>query len=127
MRGKTLEGFIKSAEEVLKPFKSIWDRIITFLTYTFLGRLFTMFSNWINNKDNQKKVDTLFRFLKDFAPALAGAAFLFLTPFGKFIRSVVKIVGKLSFRLVKLIPKLLRVIKNHPLASAAVITALAGW
>lgn len=124
-RKKPLEGFIKSAKEVLKPFKSIWDRIITFLTYTFLGRLFTMFSNWINNEENKKKVDTLFRFLKDFAPALAGAAFLFLTPFGKFIGSVVKIVGKLSFRLIKLVPTLLRVIKNHPLASAAVITALA--
>ena len=121
-----LDGIIEATKGILKPFKSIWDRIIQFLTFTFLGRLWTMFTDWVNNPDNKKKVDTLFRFLKDFAPALAGAAFLFLTPFGKFIRTVIGFVGKLSARLLlKGIPALIKFIKNRPLAAAAVVTTLA--
>ena len=121
-----LDGIIEATKGILKPFKSIWDRIIQFLTFTFLGRLWKMFSNWINNPENKEKVDTLFRFLKDFAPALAGAAFLFLTPFGKFIRTVTGIVAKMVFRIAKFaIPKLLKFIVKNPLAAAAIVTTLA--
>ena len=121
-----LDGIIEATKGILKPFKSIWDRIIQFLTFTFLGRLWTMFTDWVNNPDNKKKVDTLFRFLGDFAPALAGAAFLFLTPFGKFIRTVTGIVAKMVFRIAKFaIPKLLKFIVKNPLKAAAVVTTLA--
>lgn len=120
-----LDGIIEATKEILKPFKSIWDRIIQFLTFTFLGRLWTMFTDWINNPDNKKKVDSLFRFLKDFAPAIAGAAFLFLTPFGIFIRKVTGIVAKMAFRLARFaIPKLLKFIVKNPLKAAAIITTL---
>lgn len=120
-----LDGIIEATKGILKPFKSIWDRIIQFLTFTFLGRLWTMFTDWINNPDNKKKVDSLFRFLKDFAPAIAGAAFLFLTPFGIFIRKVTGIVAKMAFRLARFaIPKLLKFIVKNPLKAAAIITTL---
>ena len=121
-----LDGIIEATKGILKPFKSIWDRIIQFLTFTFLGRLWTMFTDWVNNPDNKKKVDTLFRFLKDFAPALAGAAFLFLTPLGILIRKVTGIVAKMVFRIAKFaIPKVLKFIAKNPLAAASIVTTLA--
>jgi len=124
LESKVFDGFIKATKEILKPFKSIFDRILQFLVFTFLGRLFTMFSDWAGNPENEKKVNNLFRFLKDFAPALTTAAFLFLTPFGAFIGSVIKIAGGMTKRLLTLIPKLLLFAKRHPIATAVVLTAL---
>ena len=121
-----LDGIIEATKGILKPFKSIWDRIIQFLVFTFLGRLFTMFTNWAGDPENKKKVESLKRLFIDFAPAIAGAAFLFLTPFGKFIRTVTGIVAKMVFRIAKFaIPKLLKFIVKNPLAAAAIVTTLA--
>lgn len=121
-----LDGIIEATKGILKPFKSIWDRIIQFLVFTFLGRLFTMFTNWAGDPENKEKVESLKRLFIDFAPAIAGAAFLFLTPFGKFIRTIIGIVGKLSSRLLlKGIPALIRLIRNNPKAALVVTTALA--
>lgn len=120
-----LNGVIKSIKGILKPFKSIWDRIIQFLVFTFLGRLFTMFTKWSDDPKNAEKVETIKRLLTDFAPAIIGSAFLFLTPFGKFIRTITGIATKLTFRLAKFaIPKLVGFIMKNPLKAAAIITAL---
>ena len=122
---KPFEGFINTVKKVLKPFKSIWNRIIQFLVFTFLGRLFTMFTDWAGNPENQKKVDTLKRLFTDFAPAIVGSAFLFLTPFGKFIRTIIGITTKLSSRLLlKGIPALIRMIRKNPKAALVITTAL---
>ena len=98
-RGKReagLEGFRKgisaisgAAKKMLAPFQSIIDRIWNFIFFTLLGRAFTQLMGWLGDPANKKKIQVLGRFLKDWWPALALAAGLFLTPFGKFIRTTI--------------------------------------
>ena len=121
-----LDGIVDATKNLIKPFKSIWDRIIQFLVFTFLGRLFTMFTEWASKPENEKKVESLKRLFTDFAPAIIGSAFLFLTPFGKFIRTAIGIATKLSARLLlKGIPALINLIRKNPKAALVIGTMLA--
>lgn len=109
------------AAKVLAPFQSILDKIINFIVWTLLGRLMVKFIDWISDKKNKKKIDTLVRFIGDWWPALLGAFLLFATPLGGFVRSIIGTVTKLTFRLSKFaIPKLLNFVKANPLASALI-------
>jgi hypothetical protein len=83
----------KGAEKMLSPFKSIIDKIVNFLFYTLLGKVFTEIMTWMNDPKNKDKVDAIGRFLKDFWPLIAGAAVLFLTPLGGFIIGFVQFLG----------------------------------
>jgi hypothetical protein len=73
------------AEKMLSPFKTIIDKIINFIVYTFLGRAFTEIIKWVNDPKNSEKVDALGKFLKMAWPAILGLSLLFLTPLGGFI------------------------------------------
>lgn len=122
-----LDGIVNATKNIIKPFKSIWDRIIKFLVFTFLGRLFTMFTEWASKPENERKVESLKRLFTDFAPAIIGSAFLFLTPFGLFIKTAVGIITKLSTRLLlKGIPALIGLIARNPKAALLIGTTLAG-
>lgn len=95
-REEGLEGFKKgisavsgAAKKMLAPFQSIIDRIWKFIFFTLLGRAFTQLMGWLGDPANKKKIEVLGRFLKDWWPALAFAAGLFLTPFGAFIRTTI--------------------------------------
>lgn len=103
---------------VVKPFQSIIDKILRFITFTLLGYAFNNFVKWFSDPKNAKKVETIFRFLKDWWPTLLGAYVLFATPFGKFVRSVTGLLFKFT-------PKLLNFIKANPIASASTAAALA--
>jgi len=109
------------ASKVLAPFQSILDKIINFIVWTLLGRLMVKFIDWISDKKNKKKIDTLIRFIGDWWPALLGAFLLFATPLGGFVRSIIGTVTKLTFRLSKFaIPKLLNFVKANPVAAALI-------
>jgi hypothetical protein len=80
----------KGAEKILSPFKAIIDKIVNFLFFTFLGRVFTDLVKWFNDPENKGKVEALGRFIKTLWPLIVGAALLFLTPLGGFIVGVVQ-------------------------------------
>ena len=129
-RNKDEEGLekfqkLKSlASKVLAPVRGILDSIINFLVMTFLGRQVHRFMDWIQDPKNKKKLDFLLRFLGDWWPALLGAFFLFATPLGKFVRTIIGTIGKLTFKLAKFaIPKLARWAAANPVAAG--VTALA--
>ena len=93
-----------------------------------MGNAFNQLINWFSDPNNQKKVKTLQRFLKDWWPALLGAVVVFFTPFGRFVRGVLRIVGGLTGRLVGLIPKiggainsLRRVLMRNPLLAGLAV------
>ena len=142
-RGKReagLEGFRKgisaisgAAKKMLAPFQSIIDRIWNFIFFTLLGRAFTQLMGWLGDPANKKKIQVLGRFLKDWWPTLLGAAILFFTPFGKFVRVTLKIVGSFAGKLVKLIPRIAKAVAGlgrfaaaNPLATLITTTAVAG-
>jgi hypothetical protein len=120
------DGFLEKAKKILAPFESIFDRILKFLVFTILGRAFKLFMDWASDPENRKKLETIGKFLKDWWPALLGAWFLFANPLGRFIRTIVGTVAKLTFKLAKFaIPKLLSFIKANPKA-IAVAAAIGG-
>lgn len=118
-REEGLEGFKKgisavssAAKKMLAPFQNIIDRIWRFIFFTLLGRAFTQLMDWLGDPANKKKIDVLGRFLKDWWPTLLGAAVLFFTPFGKFVRSTLKLVGLFAGKLVKQIPLIAKAVKG---------------
>ena len=108
-REESLEGFKKgvsaisgAARKLLAPFQSIIDRIWRFIFFTLLGRAFTQLMEWLGDPKNKRKIEVLGRFLKDWWPTLAFAAGLFLTPFGKFVRTTIGLVRAFIPQLIKL-------------------------
>jgi len=131
---KGMSAVSNTVSKFISPFQNIVDRIWRFIFFTLLGRAFTQLINWFSDPTNQKKAQTLQRFFKDWWPTLLGAAVLFFTPFGRFVRGVLRIVGGLTGKLVAQIPKiggainaLKRVLLRNPLlATLAIGTAAAG-
>jgi hypothetical protein len=111
-------------KQVFAPVQNILDSIIRFIVFTFIGRQVTRFLDWLRDPKNKDKVHSLFRFIKDWWPTLLGAWFLFATPLGKFIRTIIGSIAKLTIRLAKFaIPKLVAWAAANPVTAG--ITALA--
>lgn len=118
---KKITSLIK---QVFAPVQNILDSIIRFIVFTFIGRQVTRFLDWLRDPKNKDKVDSLFRFIKDWWPTLLGAWFLFATPLGKFIRTIIGSIAKLTYRLAKFaIPRLAAWAAANPVTAG--ITALA--
>jgi hypothetical protein len=109
---KGISAVSSAAKKMLAPFQSIIDRIWRFIFFTLLGRAFTQLMDWLGDPANKKKIDVLGRFLKDWWPTLLGAAVLFLTPFGAFVRKTLSLVGFFTGKLVKLIPRIAKAVKG---------------
>ena len=123
---KGLSKIASVASKMLAPVQSILDKILNFILYTLLGRAFVKFIDWFNDPKNKEKVEVLKRFLKDWWPTLLGALVLFTTPFGKFVRSFVGTVTKLTLRLARFaIPKLMSFVKSNPKTAALLATGAA--
>ena len=99
--------------KIMAPIKSLWDWLVNFIVFTILGRTFKKVMDWATDPKNKDKVESLKQFFSDFGPALLATFILFGTGFGKFIRSTVGLVVKMSkFILTKGIPGLVRMFKN---------------
>ena len=101
--------------KIVSPFSNILGAISNFLKNVLAGVLFNVLFEWFTDKENKKKIDTLTRFFKDWWPALAGAALLFLTPLGTILGGL---IGFLSWALPALVSLL---VKNPWIATAALI------
>ena len=110
-----------SVKAMVKPFNSIWEKIINFLKFTLIGVLFNKTLSWFKDPENEKKAKRIGKFFNDWWPALAAAAALWLTPLGALLNGV---VGLLTL----IIPKLVLAIATNPYAALALVgTGLAVW
>ena len=117
---KTLGG-IGATLKGIEPIGNAWDAIINFLKFTLIGVLFNKTMKWFSDPKNQKKAKRIGKFFKDWWPALATAAALFLTPLGGLIKGVVGL-------LTAIIPKIVMAIAANPWAALALVgTGLAVW
>ncbi|MCJ7714634.1 hypothetical protein MUO66_09300, partial [Candidatus Bathyarchaeota archaeon] len=124
LESKPFEGIKKALSAITKPFQSIWDRIVNFITNVILGRIVIKLLDWLANPKNQEKAKTIIRFLGDWWPALLGSYVLFGTTFGKFIRGATGMVGRFILHIGKVaIPQLLKFIKTPLGAGIALFTA----
>lgn len=109
--GKRKE-FKNLINNVIAPVTNILQDIINWFKWTFIGFVFNQVLGWFQDPENKKKVEALSAFVKAFWPAILAAAVLFLTPFGAFIRSTIKLLRWA-------IPKMFGIIKKHPKIAAA--------
>ena len=91
LEAKKRKEFKNLIGNVLAPTMSLLERIINWIKWTFIGFIFNQALAWFRDPANQNKVKALGAFLKAFWPAILAAAVLFLTPFGAFIRSTLKL------------------------------------
>lgn len=96
---KRFEGLKKSIEKVLSPVKSILDKIIDFFLTMVVGRIIFRLIEWLGDKNNREKVQSLIRFFKDHWSKLLSLYIIFGTSFGKFARGLVSLIVKGSVRL----------------------------
>jgi hypothetical protein len=97
-------GIQKVAGAVIKPFQSIWSKIIGFIQTVILGRILYKILEWGSDRGNQKKIKSIFKFLKDWWPTLLTAYILFGTGFTRMAAGLVKTVIWGVGGLLKLIP-----------------------
>ena len=82
------------AQAVVAPVKNILDSIIQFFLTLFLGKAILNLLDWFSKEENQGKVRSIARFLKDWWPALVAAYILFGTGFGRVVRNLAGIAGR---------------------------------
>ena len=94
------------AQAVVAPVKNILDSIIQFFLTLFLGKAILNLLDWFSKEENQGKVRSIARFLKDWWPALVAAYILFGTGFGRVVRNLagiaVRAIGALGGIILKL-------------------------
>lgn len=111
---ETVKGALKNvAQKIIAPFQSILDRIINFITNMLLGHFFVKLMDWLKDPENFAKVKNIFRFLKDWWPALLGAYLLFGNSIGRFAVRITASLIKFGFKLTKkVLPQLLKFLKS---------------
>ena len=67
------------AQSVIAPVKNILDQIIQFFVTLFLGKALLNLIDWFSNPENQDKVRSIARFLKDWWPSLVAVSYTHLT------------------------------------------------
>ena len=106
--GKVWDGIKSTGEKVIKPFQSIWSKILGFIQTIFFGRIFYKILEWMGNPDNHGKIQSIIQFFKDWWPTLLTAYLLFGNSFGRMAVKLGVTVTKFAAKLVtKLIPKML--------------------
>ena len=105
---KIFDGLKKTATAALEPVKSAWQKLLDFLQNVILGRVLFKILEWMGNKDNKEKLQSIIKFFKDTWPVLLTAYLLFGNSFGRMAVKLGVMVGKFAIKLTtKLIPKLL--------------------
>ena len=102
---KILRGITQTAEKLLKPFKSAWDGIWEFISTVLFGRIMFKLIKWLGDTNNQDKIKSVFRFLKDWWPSMLAAYLLFGNSLTKF---VVKLLAKVGVWIVTSIPAMIK-------------------
>tara|TARA_Y100000004_G_scaffold116799_1_gene131327 strand:+ start:430 stop:2886 length:2457 start_codon:yes stop_codon:yes gene_type:complete len=121
---KKLGGVV---DTMLKPVKSLWERMWDFIWNVFLGRTLLKIVDWFSDPENKGKLDAITTFLKNTWPGLLALFVAFGTGLGGFITGLIRLIGGFIPKLMGLIPKMLKGLKTvalgNPLATAAVAVA----
>ena len=107
LESKRFEGIKKALSTITKPFQSIWDRIVNFITNIVLGRIVLKLLDWFADPNNQGKINSLIRFFSDHWPTLLALYLRFGTGIGRFIGKLTGIVIKGAIKLGAITARLL--------------------
>jgi len=87
---KVLDGIKKTATKLLAPFKSAWGQLLDFIGKVLLGRVLFKILEWMGNKENQGKLQSIIKFFKDWWPAMLAGYLLFGNAFTGFALGLLK-------------------------------------
>jgi GH24 family phage-related lysozyme (muramidase) len=120
LESNVFAGIAKGVSKVLAPVKGLFEKVFDFIKTVILGRVVVKLIDWFTDKENERKVKAIGKFLEKTWPALLAAYLLFGNSLGRFVTKLVVMVGKFTAKLIsKAIPKLLKLIAANPLAAAA--------
>ena len=91
--GKVWEGIKKVGQKVIEPFKNIWNKILGFLQTILFGRAVMKIWDWFSKEENIGKIDSIFKFLKDWWPALLAAYLVFGNGLTRFALGLIAKLG----------------------------------
>ena len=112
------KGLAKAAKKILKPVEGILSRILKFIGTILIGKVLIAIVDWMSDKENEKKLNAIGRFLKDTWPALLAGFLLFGSGLTGFITGLLLSVAGFTL---KLGVALTRLALAHPLAAAAIL------
>lgn len=120
------------AQSVVAPVQNILGQIIQFFVTLFLGRALIQLMNWFADPNNQSKIRSIMRFLRDWWPSLVAGYILFGTGFGRIVRKVAGVAVGAVARLTVIAARLAKAIATGKgLKGAAAAFAgggrLGGW
>ena len=93
IESRVFDGLKKVGEKVIAPVKGLLGQIWDFIKTLFLSAVVGKLIKWIQNPKNQKKVKSVFRFIKDWWPALLAGWLLFGTGIGSLITGTVAAIA----------------------------------
>lgn len=96
---KGFKAATKVSEKVLAPVKSLLQRILDFFLTLLVGRVVYKLIEWFGDKENQRKVQSIIRFLGDHWPKLLALYLRFGTGLGRFVGTLSKLLIKGAIRL----------------------------
>ena len=108
LESNIFKGIAKTVSKVLSPVKSLFDKIFEFLATVFLGRVAVQLFGWFTDDNNKRKVETIFKFIKDWWPALLGGLILF----GGALLGPVGLIAAITGLAIGFIPKLVDATKQ---------------
>ena len=124
---KRFEGLKKLGGKLIEPIKGPLDALFNFLKNVILGRVVIGILDWLGDEENQKKLQSLIRFFKDWWPTIVTAVLLFGTGLGGLLKSIVGITFKFIPKLLGLLPGLLKFLKSPMGRIAGLAVAGAGF
>ena len=120
---KRFTGLKNFAQKMLKPIMGPFEALMNFIKNIILGKIVLGIIDWFADPENQQKVQSFIRFLKDWWPALITAVLLFATPLGGIIAGIVSTLTVATGKLLTLLPKLLKFLKSPLVVGLGLFTA----
>ena len=103
--GKKMYGKVAGAfGKVLEPAKGIFESIFNFLKLFVLGAGLMKLLDWMGDSQNKSKLESIFRFLKDFWPVIAAGVIALMGPLPSFIAALALAFG--------FVPKIIDFVKS---------------
>jgi len=103
----------------------LFEKIFNFIKTLLLGKFLMNFLDWFGNPENQGKIQSFVRFIKDWWPALTAAVLLFGTGFGGLVAGLVTMVAAFIPKLVAAIATMNPLLAGGLLAGGLMLGAKA--
>ena len=104
---KGFGALFKTAENIVKPVRSIFDRIFGFIANILIGKFLMKLVGWFGDPQNRKKINNIIEFLGKHWPKLLSLYLVFGTGLGRLVFRFTKLLIGGAIKLTVAVAKLL--------------------